>query len=112
MKAVVLVRQDLKMDKGKMSAQCGHAFVDVVLKTDKKKIEKWRQEGAKKIVLKVAHMREMVKYKRLAEEAGLKTAMITDAGKTFFKKATTTCLGIGPDDEDKIDSITGELKMM
>jgi len=112
MKAIVLVRQDLKMDKGKMCAQCGHAFVDVVLKTDKKKVEKWRQEGAKKIVLKVAQMKEMVKYKRLAEQAGLKTAMITDAGKTFFKRATTTCLGIGPDDEEKIDSITGELKMM
>ena len=112
MKSVVLVRQDLKMDKGKMCAQCGHAFVDVVLKTDKKKVLKWREEGAKKVVLKVANMKELIKYKRLAGEAGFKTALITDAGKTFFKKATTTCLGIGPEDEDKIDSVTKSLKMM
>tara|TARA_Y100000310_G_C20627602_1_gene786812 strand:- start:1410 stop:1748 length:339 start_codon:yes stop_codon:yes gene_type:complete len=112
MKAVVLVRQDLKMDKGKMCAQCGHAFVDIVLKTDRRKINSWKEEGAKKVVLKVANMKELLKYKRLAGEAGFKTALITDAGKTFFKKATTTCLGIGPDDEDRIDSVTRSLKMM
>ncbi len=100
------------MDKGKMCAQCGHAFVDIVLKTDRRKINSWKEEGAKKVVLKVANMKELLKYKRLAGEAGFKTALITDAGKTFFKKATTTCLGIGPDDEDRIDSVTRSLKMM
>ena len=111
-KQVILIRKDLKMPLGKACVQVAHASVDAVLKTDKKKVEKWRQEGAKKVVLKVADMRELVKYKKLAEEVDLKTAMITDAGRTFFKKATTTCLSIGPDEEDKIDSVTGSLKMV
>ena len=40
------------------------------------------------------------------------TGLIKDAGKTFFKKPTVTCLGIGPDEEDKIDEVTSELKMV
>ncbi|MBI5391135.1 peptidyl-tRNA hydrolase, partial [Candidatus Woesearchaeota archaeon] len=42
----------------------------------------------------------------------LKTALITDAGHTVVEPGTTTCLGIGPDDEKKIDLVTGILKMM
>jgi PTH2 family peptidyl-tRNA hydrolase len=42
----------------------------------------------------------------------LTTALITDAGKTFFKEPTKTCLAIGPDKEEKIDRITGKLKLV
>ena len=48
----------------------------------------------------------------MAEDAGLKCALITDAGHTVVEPGTKTCLGIGPDDEKKIDLITGKLKIM
>ncbi|MEK6827722.1 MAG: aminoacyl-tRNA hydrolase, partial [Nanoarchaeota archaeon] len=52
-KQVILVREDLKIPKGKMAAQCSHASVDSTLKSDKKIVELWKKEGAKKVILKV-----------------------------------------------------------
>ena len=52
-KQVILVRQDLKLPKGKMAAQCAHASVEAVFNSDKSKVDAWRDQGQKKIVLKV-----------------------------------------------------------
>ncbi|MBI5797585.1 peptidyl-tRNA hydrolase [Candidatus Woesearchaeota archaeon] len=112
MKQVILVRMDLKMEKGKLSVQVAHAAVEATLASTKEAVKEWRKEGMKKVSLKVTDLREMMKYKKMAEEAGLVTALITDAGKTVFNKPTVTCLAIGPDSEKKIDSITGDLKML
>lgn len=111
-KQVILVREDLKLPKGKMAAQVSHASVDATLKSDKKIVELWKKEGGKKVVLKVNDEKELFKYKIMAEDNGLKTALITDAGHTVLKPGTITCLGIGPDEEGKIDKISGKLKMM
>ena len=111
-KLVILVREDLKLPKGKMAAQVSHASVDATLKTDRRLVDSWRKEGGKKIVLKVKDEKELFKYKQMAEDCGLKTALITDAGHTVVEPGTITCLGIGPDEEKKIDSVTGKLKMM
>ena len=112
MKQVILVRVDLKMDKGKLGAQVGHACVDAVLNSKKSQVDSWREDGAKKVVLKVQTVAELIKYKKLADKQGLVTALIKDAGKTFFKTPTITCLAIGPDDEDLVDAVTKDLKMM
>ena len=111
-KQVILVREDLKLPKGKLAAQCSHASVDATLKSDKKIVDLWKKEGGKKIVLKVNDEKELFKYKQMAEDNGLKTALITDAGHTVVEPGTVTCLGIGPDFEEKIDLVTGKLKMM
>ena len=37
---------------------------------------------------------------------------LKDAGHTVVEPGTITCLGIGPDSEEKIDRITGKLKMV
>ena len=112
LKQVILVRSDLKLPKGKLGAQVGHAAVESALKSSKSMVSKWRTYGAKKVVLKVASKAELIKYKNLAEDAGLTTALITDAGKTVIAPGTMTCLGIGPDEEEKIDKVTGSLKML
>ena len=111
-KLVILVREDLKLPKGKMAAQVGHASVDAAFKSDRKIVDLWKKSGAKKIVLKVKDEKEMIKYKQMADNIGLKTALITDAGHTVVEPGTKTCVGIGPDEESKIDSVTGNLKMM
>jgi len=111
LKQVILLRMDLKIPKGKLCVQIAHASVESVLKSDKSKIEVWRSEGMKKIVLKVKDEKELFEYKKLAEREKLVTALIKDAGKTFFSKPTITCLGIGPDTEKKIDLVTKNLKL-
>lgn len=112
MKQVILVREDLKLPKGKLAAQVGHASLEAALKTERRKLDDWRFEGGKKIVLKVADEKELLKYKQLCEDEGLKTALIRDAGHTVLQSGTITCLGVGPDEEKKIDAITGKLKML
>ena len=112
MKQVILVRKDLKMPAGKMSAQVSHASVSAVLKSPKNIIEDWEKQGMKKVVLKVKDEKELLQYEKLAKRNKLVTSLIRDLGKTFFDKPTVTCLGIGPDKEDLIDKVTGKLKML
>ena len=112
MKQVIIVRKDLKLPKCKMAAQVAHASLEAALKTDRKILDKWRAEGGKKIVLEVSDEKELKKYMALCRDGGLKTALITDAGYTVLQPGTVTCLGIGPDDDTKIDEFTGKLKML
>ena len=111
-KMVVLIRADLKMSRGKMAAQCSHAAVEATLKSDKEKVKEWKKDGMKKVVLKVESEKELLMYNQMAKDSGLITSLITDAGKTFFKEPTRTCLAIGPDKDEKIDKITGKLKLI
>ena len=112
LKQVIIIRQDLKLPKGKACAQCSHASVDAVLKSDSSMVKAWRQEGMAKIVVKVKDEKELVKLFQKAKDAGLPASLISDAGKTVIAPGTKTCVGIGPADEDDIDAITGELSLM
>ena len=111
-KQVILVRQDLKLPKGKLAAQVSHASVSSVMRSDKKTVKEWESEGMKKVVLKVKDLDELLKFKEQAEDNKLIAALISDQGKTVLAPGTITCLGIGPDYEDQIDKITGKLKML
>ena len=112
LKQVIIVRQDLKLPKGKMAAQVAHAAVESYSKADKNIAAKWKGEGQKKIVLKIADEKSLRKLLIEAQNAGLPHALITDAGRTCIAPGTTTCLGIGPAESDDIDQVTGELGMM
>ena len=111
MKQVILVRKDLKLSRGKLASQCSHASVEAVLKSDKEKINEWRK-FSKKVVLKVRDEKELLDLKKLADREKLVTALIKDAGRTEIKPGTITCLAIGPDVDEKIDKITGKLKIL
>jgi peptidyl-tRNA hydrolase, PTH2 family len=111
-KMVILVRQDLKLPKGKAAAQVAHAAVEAVLRSEKEHVKKWRAEHSAKIVLKVKDKKELHRYLQLAKDTSLTTALITDAGRTVIAPGTETCLAIGPDDEEKIDALTGTLGML
>ena len=50
MKQVILVREDLKMPRGKMIAQCAHASLEAALKSNK--LNEWKRKGTKKVILK------------------------------------------------------------
>jgi len=112
LKQVILVRNDLKMPKGKLAAQVAHGSVEAVVNSDPKLVQKWLKEGMKKVVLKVDSLNELKKMLQAAKNEGLKVGWINDAGRTFLEPGTATVLGIGPDEEQKIDLVTGHLKML
>lgn len=111
-KQVILIRQDLKLPKGKLAAQCAHASVEAVLKSDPKPVKAWRNEGMAKIVLKVKDEKELIGYFQQAKDSDLTASLITDAGKTVIAPGTKTAVAIGPDQADKIDKITGKLALL
>ncbi len=111
-KQVILVRQDLKLPKGKACAQAAHASVEAVLKSDEATVRKWRVEGMAKIVLKVKDEKELVSYFQKAKDAGIVASLITDAGHTVVEPGTKTCAGLGPETEGILDSLTGDLPLL
>ncbi len=111
-KQVILIRTDLKLPRGKACSQAAHASVEAVLKSDSELVKSWRSEGMAKIVLKVKDDKELIKYFQLAKDEGLTASLITDAGRTVIAPGTKTCVGIGPGEEEKIDSITGDLSLL
>ncbi|MFH1445200.1 MAG: peptidyl-tRNA hydrolase Pth2 [Nanoarchaeota archaeon] len=111
-KQVIVVRKDLDLSKGKLSVQVAHASVDAYKKTDKKIRDEWESEGAKKVVVKVDDLKQLLEIKKRCHEAGLSCVLISDAGRTELPPGTTTVLGIGPCKETDVDKITGKLKML
>ena len=111
-KQSLLVRQDLKLPKGKLAGQCSHASVEATLNSDKKIVNAWRDQGMPKIVLKVKDEKELLLYLQQAKDSGLVACLIMDAGRTVIAPGTKTCVGIGPDTEEKIDKITGKLPLL
>ena len=129
-KQVIVMRKDLKMNRGKIAAQASHAcmkiffdrITDVIINNDgsadiamhiNKEMELWREGPFTKTCLQVHSEEELLEIYHKAEEKGLPVALITDSGQTTFHNIpTNTCIAIGPANRDKIDEITGDLKLM
>ncbi|MDD1775874.1 MAG: peptidyl-tRNA hydrolase Pth2 [Candidatus Methanomethylicus sp.] len=114
-KQAIIVRQDLKMSKGKTAAQVAHASVSAYVSAKRRKpdwAESWYGEGQKKVVLKAESMDEMIQLKKLADIESLPNALVADAGLTELEPGTVTCLGIGPAPATMIDKVTGKLKLL
>eukprot|EP00457_Paulinella_chromatophora_P018290 gb/GEZN01019568.1/.p1 GENE.gb/GEZN01019568.1/~~gb/GEZN01019568.1/.p1 ORF type:complete len:166 (-),score=17.10 gb/GEZN01019568.1/:27-524(-) len=115
MKMVLAVRTDLKMGKGKIGAQCGHAAVGAVqmaLKLRPNVLRAWERHGATKIAVKVADEEEMVSLDRAARAVGLLTYMVHDAGRTQIAPNSKTVLAIGPGPVQLVDGVAKHLKLL
>ena len=115
-KMVIVVRKDLNMSIGKTSAQVAHAALGAYKKSLNKNnnvVLNWENlSGQAKIVLAVDNEKQLFEIKNKAEQAGLITCLIHDAGRTQVAPNTATCCAIGPDLVQKIDEITGKLKLL
>jgi len=111
-KQVIVVRKDLKMDKGKIAAQVAHASLEAYKKSDPKDVVEWEAEGMKKVVAGVKDIKELMRIKERAKNMNLPYAVIRDAGKTQIRPGTVTSVGIGPAEEERIDRITKNLKLL
>jgi len=114
-KQVIVIRSDLKMGKGKIAAQAGHAAVSAAEEARKHFPRWWRtwfDEGQCKIAVKVSSEEELIKLEEIAGRAGLPYALISDRGLTQLEPGTITCLAIGPAPSPEVDRITGKLALL
>lgn len=113
-KQVIVMRTDLNMRKGKMVAQGAHASLAATLSNmNDPRVKKWLAGPFAKICVQVGSEKELMELLGKAHTAGMIAHLITDAGRTEFNGVPTrTCIAIGPDTIEKIDAITGHLKLL
>lgn len=112
---VFIARKDLKLSAGKLAAQVGHATAECVTKaerTEPRMLDRYMRVGQRKVVCQAANEDELRRLFGEAKEAGIIAALITDAGHTEIPAGTVTVVGLGPNERDKIDSITGSLPLL
>ncbi len=112
LKQVIVVRDDLKLSRGKLAVQVAHAAIIGYLKSDSSLRRRWLDEGQKKVVLMVKSLEELLAIKYKAESLKLVTGVVQDAGLTEIPPGTITAVVIGPDEEKKIDKVTGSLPLL
>jgi PTH2 family peptidyl-tRNA hydrolase len=110
-KQVIILRKDLEMSTGKKCVQSCHACLGSYKKASKSVINKWNSEGQKKVVLEIDSKEKILKLYEKAKEKNIACFLVQDAGLTQLDPGTITALGLGPEDEKKIDKITGNLKL-
>ncbi|NXS12679.1 PTH2 hydrolase, partial [Neodrepanis coruscans] len=113
-KMVLIVRNDLKMGKGKVAAQCSHAAVSAYKQVQRRNpelLEQWEYCGQPKVVLKVPDEETLIQLLVEAKRLGLTVSLIEDAGRTQIAPGSRTVLGIGPGPVDLIDKVSGHLKL-
>ncbi|MEM2995082.1 MAG: peptidyl-tRNA hydrolase Pth2 [Candidatus Bathyarchaeia archaeon] len=114
-KQVIVFRSDLKLSKGKIAAQSGHAAVSAAEEARKNRRAWWKawiSEGQCKIAVKVKSEKEILKLEKQAKSLGLPYALIVDRGLTEVPPGTITCLGIGPAPSEVVDKLTGKLPLL
>jgi PTH2 family peptidyl-tRNA hydrolase len=73
---------------------------------------KWKDQGQKKVVLKVSSLSELYEVRDDAEKLSLPCAIVEDAGLTEIPPGTVTALGIGPARAEEIDKVTKQLELL
>lgn len=116
----LIIRQDLKMTKGKAAAQCLHATLALYKKMtnstlesyNPEMVERWEYEnGQAKITLQVPNQEEMDTLFAQALSLGINSYIVHDAGRTQIAAGSATVLGLGPAPKLVIDQITKDLKL-
>jgi peptidyl-tRNA hydrolase, PTH2 family len=129
-KQVIVIRRDLGMRRGKEIAQGAHASIAWLTERMQKSgdpvsarlgvhmailspaEESWVRGNFRKICVVVNSEQELVDVYEKAKSADLVAELIEDTGLTeFHGEVTKTAVAIGPDYDEKIDPVTGDLKL-
>lgn len=81
-KMVLGVRMDLKMDKGKIAAQCGHATLGsyrLALRMCPEYVRTWQKLGQTKIAIKIPDEEHLLQVHDAARKLGVPAQIIQDA---------------------------------
>lgn len=129
-KQVLVVRKDLHMRSGKIASQCCHASTKIILDlctnycedgisnyyfncSVEHPLEKWLTGKFTKICVYCNSEEELLNLYQQAKDENILCSLIEDCGLTEFHGIPTkTCIAIGPDFSEKIDKITGHLKLL
>jgi len=113
-KQVIVVREDLEMSPGKLAVQVAHASVGSIHGSKgylpKATLENWFNEGFRKIVLK-STKENILLLEEKCIKLGIPSYVVYDFGLTELEPNTLTCIGIGPDLNENINKITGNLRL-
>lgn len=100
--------------RGKMCTQAGHAYLHCALLAQEKFPQQFTDyingDHRFKITLIVDTVEELLQLQNNYHTV-CATRLITDKGFTVFAEPTTTCLGIGPLNEDMIGADLKTLKL-
>lgn len=130
-KQVIVIRKDLAMRRGKEIAQGSHASIAwltnrmnyTTVLTVRPQVyqaftalteaeHQWTMGNFRKITCVVNSKEELLAIADKAREAGVICEVIEDSGLTEFGGVPTlTALAVGPDWDERIDPITGDLKL-
>jgi PTH2 family peptidyl-tRNA hydrolase len=107
------------MSPGKFAVQVAHASVGAIIEpvqgfcrmTVSMTAANWFEEGFRKIVLKVPGKKELYELMSECLEQKVPYFAVKDFGLTELEPNTLTCIGIGPELNEKIDKITGKLRL-
>jgi PTH2 family peptidyl-tRNA hydrolase len=112
-KLALVVRTDLGMTRGKIAAQAAHAAVAAALSAlGRPDFNAWAADGQPKVALRVGSLDELAAVCEAALRAGLPVEVIRDAGRTQVEPGTPTCCAIGPAPDERVDAVTGELRLL
>ena len=119
-KQVIVMRRDLGMRRGKEIAQGSHAsMIWLALRirqpgyTFTEAERRWLDGTFTKVCVRVDSEEELLAVVQRAQEAGVLVYLCVDAGMTEFHGVPTpTCCAVGPDFPERIDPITGQLKVL
>ena len=108
-KLVLVVRQDLKMGKGKAAAQCCHATLAAYKRAKRKCsdwLKVWEATGQPKITVKCDSEEELMLLMVKARSLDLVSYVVADAGRTQIAPGSHTVLAVGPAPGHLIDQVT------
>lgn len=114
-KMLLIVNMELKMGKGKIAAQCGHATMGAIKlarKYCKTAMRNWEMTGVAKIAVKAETEAEMYELYEKAKENKLVAYIVQDAGRTQIAAGSRTVLVLGPAPASYIDPICSHLKLL
>ncbi|MDG5775824.1 peptidyl-tRNA hydrolase Pth2 [Haloarculaceae archaeon H-GB2-1] len=111
MKQAIVARADVGMGEGKLAAQVAHASLMAYEEADARTRRAWKGSGQKKVVLKATSESELFELAEKADAERVPHAIVRDAGHTQLEPGTVTALAVGPDDDDVVDRVTGDLSL-
>jgi len=121
-KQIIVLRKDLNMRKGKMVAQGAHASMAAIITKEECgntviihdwNVQDWLSGRFAKICVGVDSEQELLDLHQKALDANIPTSLIQDSGFTEFNNVPTyTAVAIGPATHEKLEPITGNLKLI
>ena len=107
----IIINSDLKMSKGKIAAQVGHAVMWITYKLRESEIlSKWMHQSYTKIILKATGKQIVdLKYKFKDE---MFTWIIFDEGRTEIKPNSLTAIGFEPMERSKTPTELKKLRLL